>query len=163
MNGSFLKINTYYSTTVAQLVKNLPAMQETQVWSLCWEDPWRRKWQPFPVFLPRKSLVQRSLVGYSPWGSQEIGHDLATKPLPQCYMIHAGWVCGCRALNREGQLWSYIQIFNGEGLGPAKSTEFKGTHKKPSFSLPLAKNRHGKHGTHAQNFNAIILVSTLSQ
>ena len=28
--------------------------------------PWRRKWQPTPVFLPRKSHGQRSLAGYSP-------------------------------------------------------------------------------------------------
>ena len=27
-----------------------------------------RKWQPTPIFLPRKSNGQRSLVGYSPWG-----------------------------------------------------------------------------------------------
>ena len=30
--------------------------------------PWRRKWQPTPVFLPGKPHGQRSLVGYSPWG-----------------------------------------------------------------------------------------------
>ena len=30
--------------------------------------PWRRKWQPTPVFLPGKSHGQRSLAGYSPWG-----------------------------------------------------------------------------------------------
>ena len=30
--------------------------------------PWRRKWQTTPVFLPGKSLGQRSLAGYSPWG-----------------------------------------------------------------------------------------------
>ena len=28
--------------------------------------PWRRAWQPTPVFLPGKSHWQRSLVGYSP-------------------------------------------------------------------------------------------------
>ena len=33
--------------------------------------PWRRKWQPTPVFLPGKSPGQRSLAGYSPWGGQE--------------------------------------------------------------------------------------------
>ena len=33
--------------------------------------PWRRKWQPTPVFLPGESHVQRSLVGYSPWGHKE--------------------------------------------------------------------------------------------
>ena len=30
--------------------------------------PWRRKWQPTPVFLPRKFHAPRSLAGYSPWG-----------------------------------------------------------------------------------------------
>ena len=33
--------------------------------------PWRREWQPTPVFLPGKSHGQRILVGYSPWGRQE--------------------------------------------------------------------------------------------
>ena len=28
--------------------------------------PWRRKWQPIPIFLPGNSHGQRSLVGYSP-------------------------------------------------------------------------------------------------
>ena len=33
--------------------------------------PWKRTWQPTPVFLPRESRGQRSLVGYSPWGRTE--------------------------------------------------------------------------------------------
>ena len=33
--------------------------------------PWRRKWQPTPVFLTRKFLGQRSLVGYNLWGAKE--------------------------------------------------------------------------------------------
>ena len=33
--------------------------------------PWRRAWQPIPVFLPGPSHGQRSLVGYSPWGRKE--------------------------------------------------------------------------------------------
>ena len=33
--------------------------------------PWRRKWQPTPIFLPGKSHGQRILAGYSPWGSQK--------------------------------------------------------------------------------------------
>ena len=33
--------------------------------------PWRRKWQPIPVFLPGKFHGQRSLAGYSPWGYKE--------------------------------------------------------------------------------------------
>ena len=33
--------------------------------------PWRRKWQPTPVFLPEKSHRQRSQVGYSPCGPKD--------------------------------------------------------------------------------------------
>ena len=32
--------------------------------------PWRRAWQPTPVFLPGESHGQRSLVGYSPWATK---------------------------------------------------------------------------------------------
>ena len=35
------------------------------------EIPWRRKWQPTPVFLPGELRGQRSLAGYSPWGRKE--------------------------------------------------------------------------------------------
>ena len=41
------------------------------VGSLGQEDPWIRKWQPAPVFLPGKSHGQRSQEGYSPWGLKE--------------------------------------------------------------------------------------------
>ena len=34
--------------------------------------PWRRKWQPTPLFLPGKVHGQRTLVGYSPWGCKEL-------------------------------------------------------------------------------------------
>ena len=44
------------ASLVAQMVKNLPAMQETQVRSLGQENP---------VFLPGEFHKQRSLVGYS--------------------------------------------------------------------------------------------------
>ena len=56
------------ASLVAQMVKNLPAMQETHVLFLDGEDPLEKEWQPTPVFLPRKLHGQRSLMGYSPWG-----------------------------------------------------------------------------------------------
>ena len=39
--------------------------------------PWRRAWQPTPVFLSGKLHGQRSLAGYSPWGCR-VRHDWAT-------------------------------------------------------------------------------------
>ena len=46
-------------------------MQEMWVQPRSGKIPWRRKWQPTPVFLPGKSHGQTSLVGYSPWGCKE--------------------------------------------------------------------------------------------
>ena len=54
------------------MVKNLPAMPETLVNPGVRKIPWRRKWQPFQVFLPGKSYGQSSLEGYSPWGGKEL-------------------------------------------------------------------------------------------
>ena len=49
---------------MAQMVKNLPAVQETMVQSQGREDPWRREWLPIPVFLLGEFHGQRSLAGY---------------------------------------------------------------------------------------------------
>ena len=50
------------SSLVVQTVKSLPAM---------WKIPWRRTWQPTPVFLPGEFRGQRSQEGCSPWGRKE--------------------------------------------------------------------------------------------
>ena len=62
-----------WASFVAQLVKNLPAVQGTWVQSLGWKDPLEKEWQPTPVSLPGESHGQRSLVGCSPWGRKELG------------------------------------------------------------------------------------------
>ena len=60
------------ASLVAQRLKRLPAMRETQVWSLGREDPLEKEMvTPTPVFLSGKSHGWRSLVGYSPWGRKE--------------------------------------------------------------------------------------------
>ena len=84
------------ASLVAQLVKNLPAMQETTCnvgdpgfdpW--VGKIPWRRKGHPTSVILPGESHGQRSLAGYSPWGSR-VRHNWATKPpLPPRFIICA--------------------------------------------------------------------------
>jgi len=59
----------HWVSVVAQWYRiHLPVeeTQETWVQSLGQEFPWRKKWQPTPVFLPGKSHGQRSLEGYSP-------------------------------------------------------------------------------------------------
>ena len=60
------------------MVKNPSAMQETWVQSLGQEDPLEKEMATHSSILAWKILWKRSLVGYSPWGSKESGHNLAT-------------------------------------------------------------------------------------
>ena len=54
---------------------NLPARRSPGFISCVKKVPWRRAWQPTPVFLPGKSHGQKSLVGYSPWALKRLGHE----------------------------------------------------------------------------------------
>jgi len=74
-------INIYVGFPGGSVVKNLPAKQKTPFG----ESLWRKKWQPTPVFLPRKSHGQMSLEGYSPWGHKRAGHNLVTKQQQQTF------------------------------------------------------------------------------
>ena len=60
------------TSLVAQMVKHLSTMWETQVRSLVGKILWRRKWQPTPVLLLGKSHGWRRLIGYSPWGCKQL-------------------------------------------------------------------------------------------
>ena len=53
-----------WASLVAQMVNNPPTMEESWVGKI----PWRRAWQPTPVFLPGESHGLRSLVGYTVHG-----------------------------------------------------------------------------------------------
>ena len=65
--------NGILPSQVALVVKNLPASaRDPDLVSWVGKIPWRKKWQPTPVFLPGKSRGQRSLVGYSPRGHKEL-------------------------------------------------------------------------------------------
>ena len=57
---------------MAQTVKNLPSMQESQVRSLGGEDPLEKGMLPTPVFLPEEFHGQKSLAGYSSWGPKRV-------------------------------------------------------------------------------------------
>ena len=66
--------HTAQASQVVLLVKNLPANAEDirDMGSIPGKIPWRRVWQSTPIFLPGKFHGQRSLVGYSPWGHEEL-------------------------------------------------------------------------------------------
>ena len=59
-------LDLYWAFLVAQMIKNLPVIQETCVWSLGWEDPLEKGMAIHSSILAGEFHGQRSLVGYSP-------------------------------------------------------------------------------------------------
>ena len=73
-----------WASLVAQLVKNLPAMWETWVRSLGWEDPLERERLPTPVF-----WLGEFHGLYSPRGHKE---SYTTKRLSLSWLYSRGWM-----------------------------------------------------------------------
>ena len=88
-------IYTHRASLVAQLVKNLPAMQETLVQSLGWEDPLDKGMATHSSLLAWKIHGQSSLAGYSPWGRKEsdMTEQLSLGTITINRSLNYPWVC----------------------------------------------------------------------
>ena len=74
----YIYIYIHIASLVAQLVKNLPAVQEASLGSIpgLGRSPKEaRGWQPTPVSLSGKSHGQRGAWWAQSMGSQRVGHD----------------------------------------------------------------------------------------
>ena len=86
--------------------------------------PWRRKWQPTPVFLPGESHGWRSLVGYSPrgrkWmkGVNRYKHHISMVTIVNIWKTHSTWFHNVFQRNRfQNQVilvwrWSHSAMSN---------------------------------------------------
>ena len=70
------------------MVKNLPALQETQVQSLGQEDPPEKEMATHSSILAWEIPWKRSLAGYSPRITKRTGHDLETKQQQLLLNLH---------------------------------------------------------------------------
>ena len=61
-----------FTVFVVQLVKNPPAVWETWVRFLGWEDLLEKGKATHSIFFPGEFHGQRNLLGYSPWGCKEL-------------------------------------------------------------------------------------------
>ena len=63
------------ASLVAQVVRNLPGKQETQVRSLGWEDPLEKEMAAHSSILSWEIPWTEELGRLSLWGSQRVGHN----------------------------------------------------------------------------------------
>ena len=98
---------------MAQTVKYLPEMQETQVRSLGWEDPLGDGMATHSSILAWRIPWQRSLMGYSPWGHKESDTtDRLTLSSSQSVFVKSmsEWI-KCRQLNLTCfYLWKRVKL-----------------------------------------------------
>ena len=80
-------------SAMAQMLKNLPATQETWVWALGQEDPLEEEMATHSNILPGRIPWTQEPSGYSPWGCR-VGHDWATKH-STAYAEHCRWGIPC--------------------------------------------------------------------
>ena len=120
------------------MVKNLPAMWETEFDPWVGKIPWRRKWQPSPVFTPRESCGQRSPTGYGPWGyskesdtTEQLTHTRKCLCMLSCFsrvqLCMTLWTVACQAPRPMGfsrqEYWDGLLAprpgeFPDPGIGP---------------------------------------------
>ena len=99
------------ASLVAQLVKNLPAVQETQVPSLGWQDPLEKEMATHSSILAGKSHGQKSLVGCSPWGHKESG-TTGQLTLTYLYSLQTKMEEALYSQQKQDQQLTVTQIMN---------------------------------------------------
>ena len=133
---------SYWASLVAQIVKNLPAMQETWALSLGREYPLEKGMATHSSILAWKSHGQRSLAGPNPWNCKEpdTAEQLTHKQLDEASQVvlvvkKKKPVCPCRRWKRRGfdpwvgkipwrRAWQPTPVFlpgefHGRGAWPA--------------------------------------------
>ena len=66
---------SHSASLVAQRVKNLPAMQETQVRTLGWKDPLEKEMTTYPSIPAWRIAWTEESGGLQSMGSQRVRHD----------------------------------------------------------------------------------------
>ena len=121
--------------------------------------PWRMKWQPTPIFLPRKPQGQKSLAACL-WGLKRVGQDWATKQHSQLTTYH--WMnvspscisCGLLALGSGVHLKAH-QLWHGSTWKIIlKKTKFDREKKTPKHTA----TSHYKKGNRNNKIQALVYI-----
>ena len=78
-SSSSMSWHPLWAFLVAHIVKNLPAMQETWVWSLGWKDPLEEGTATHSSILACRILMDRGAWWLQSIGYQRVKHDWETK------------------------------------------------------------------------------------
>ena len=104
---NFAQLANSWTSLVAQMIKNLLAVQETWVLSLGGEDPLEKRMATQSSTLAWRIPWQRSLVGFSPWSYKDSDMTEQLTHVP----VNSGPVC------RVNSIWRLLWCFPGGTSG----------------------------------------------
>ena len=114
-------------------------------------DHRRRKWQPTPVFLPRESQGQRSLVGCYPWGRTESD----TTEVTQHACMHWRRKCQPTPVFLPGESQGQRRLVGCHLWGRPESDTTEATQQQQQQRITTMFS--GKyHGSHSTNFEILV-------
>ena len=94
---------------------------------------------------------QKVRSGFSVTSYGKTHTNFLANPIPQCYMIRAGGIHGCRTVDTEGWLYSYTWVFHcPEGSVPLTPALFRGQLYIHSLLPPSCPHR-GTHSLQKEN------------
>ena len=164
----------YYGVSlVAQLVQNLPAMQETQVWSLCREDILEKRMATTYSILAWRIPWTDEPGGLQSMRSQRVRHDWVTKhadthTLSYSVEVHPGshwakkscqWDCLPSAGSKGHTISLSFPAFKGFSPVPPNNV-FCSLISSQSKGIRLWKVTHGRHACMLSHFSYVWLFVT---
>ena len=132
---------TYLRKVILHAVKNLPAMQGTQVWFLGQEDPLGKGMTTQSRVLAWRTQGQRSLVGYSPWSHKKLDktEQLSTINAYSC-VLSCSFVSN--SLQPHGQPTRLLCRWDSLGKNTQVMNLLDYLHLKPSREKTVYQTHH---------------------
>ena len=125
------------ASQVAQLIKNLPAMQETQIWSLGWEDPLEKDMATHSSILAWRIPWTEEPGRLQSMGLQRVGHNWACTHADTDLPLGMGWGRGMRRAHQA--LWNPTNL--PTHAHKVESLMQYGQTRGHGFSSPARKTR----------------------
>ena len=102
--------------------------------------PWRRAWQPIPIFLPGESHGQMSLVGYSPWGHRDVTEAAAAWKYSEAWVKHC--IYGLLLLFNHSHVWLFETPWTAAHQASLSFTIFQSLLKLRPIESVMPSNYH---------------------
>ena len=126
-------LSIYWASLVAQRVKRLPAMRETRIWSLGWEDALEKEMAAHSSILAWRIPWMEEPGRLQSMGLQRVGHNRATSLSFFLFLFTECFLFGCAGSSLRRVCWLSLVATRGLSCPSARGTLFPCPGIEPIF------------------------------